>query len=226
MARTAKLVRQKKAKKKSTRKSPPAHKGRVAKKATKKTSKKVTKRAPQKTKAKKVAKGAPANQIKVGGLVPEFSLPSTAPSNSKANTEQEFQFSTDAHKGKALVLYFYPKDNTPGCTLEGQDFKKLYDQFASNNCEVVGISRDSLKSHEKFKSKFEFPFALLADENEQLCRLFDVIRPKKLYGREFIGVERSTFVIDENHVLRAEWRNVKVTGHAQEVLEFVKKMRR
>lgn len=125
-------------------------------------------------------------------------------------------------RGKKVVLYFYPKDATPGCTTEGQDFRDLHARFRRANTVILGVSRDSLKSHEKFKAKQEFPFDLLSDEDEKVCRQFDVIREKNLYGRKFKGIERSTFLIDEAGKLRAEWRKVKVKGHADEVLDAVK----
>jgi len=125
-------------------------------------------------------------------------------------------------RGQKVVIYFYPKDATPGCTTEGQDFRDLYRQFRKQNAVILGVSRDSLASHEKFKTKHEFPFELLSDPDEVLCTQFDVIREKTLYGRKFMGVERSTFLIDENGKLRQEWRKVKVKGHAAEVIEAVK----
>lgn len=125
-------------------------------------------------------------------------------------------------RGKKVIIYFYPKDNTPGCTTEGQDFRDLHAKFKRQKTLVFGVSRDSIASHEKFKAKFEFPFELLSDPDEKLCRKFDVIREKMLYGRKFMGVERSTFLIDEHGKLRREWRKVKVKGHAAEVLEAVK----
>ena len=126
--------------------------------------------------------------------------------------------------GSPLVLYFYPKDNTPGCTTEGQQFGELHAQFRDLGCTVLGISRDSMKSHENFKSKMAFPFDLLSDADEKLCTLFDVIRMKNMYGRLVRGIERSTFVIDRHGSVRREWRGVKVPGHAQEVLEFVRSL--
>jgi peroxiredoxin Q/BCP len=125
-------------------------------------------------------------------------------------------------RGRTVVLYFYPKDNTPGCTTEGQQFRDLFDEFQTAKCDVYGISRDSLKSHEGFKAKMGFPFALLSDAEEKACQLFDVIRMKNMYGKKVRGIERSTFVLDAHGVVRREWRGVKVPGHAQEVLEFVK----
>jgi thioredoxin-dependent peroxiredoxin len=135
------------------------------------------------------------------------------------------RFRLSEAKGRAVILYFYPKDNTPGCTTEGQQFRDLHDEFRKLGCSVYGISRDSLKSHESFKSKMSFPFELLSDTDETACRAFNVIRMKNMYGKKVRGIERSTFAIDENGVVRAEWRAVKVPGHAREVLEFVAKMR-
>jgi len=127
-------------------------------------------------------------------------------------------------RGQNVVLYFYPKDSTPGCTLEGQDFRDLHARFRRARTVVLGVSRDSLASHEKFKAKQNFPFDLLSDEDGELCRQFDVIREKSLYGRKFMGIERSTFLIDANGKLRREWRKVKVKGHAAEVLEAAKEL--
>jgi len=127
-------------------------------------------------------------------------------------------------RGKKVVLYFYPKDSTPGCTTEGQDFRDLHAKFQRAGAVILGVSRDSLASHEKFKEKLKLPFDLLSDPDEKLCRQFDVIREKSLYGRKFMGVERSTFLLDERGKLREEWRKVKVNGHAQEVLESVKNL--
>ena len=144
--------------------------------------------------------------------VPDFELPSTG--------NKTFKLS-DA-RGKPLVMYFYPKDNTPGCTAEGEQFRDMHPQFETLGCTLVGVSRDSLKSHEGFKSKMGFPFELLSDPDEKACKLFGVIKMKNMYGRQVRGIERSTFVIDCDGVLRREWRGVKVPGHAQEVLEFVR----
>ncbi len=124
-------------------------------------------------------------------------------------------------KGQKLVLFFYPKDDTPGCTLEGEDFRDHYEKFKKLNTEIFGVSRDSMGSHEKFKSKFQFPFGLISDPDGELCESFDVIREKNMYGKKYTGIERSTFVIDENGKLIQEWRKVKVPGHVEEVLEFV-----
>lgn len=125
-------------------------------------------------------------------------------------------------RGQNVVLYFYPKDATPGCTQEGQDFRDLHSRFRRQNTVIFGVSRDSLAAHEKFREKQKFPFHLLSDPDEKLCRQFDVIREKSLYGRKFMGVERSTFLVDAAGKLRGEWRNVKVKGHAEEVLDAAK----
>jgi len=143
--------------------------------------------------------------------VSDFSLPATG----------NRTFTLSGARGKHLVIYFYPKDNTPGCTSQAQQFRDLYDGFRKANCEVVGISRDSIKSHENFKAKFTLPFALLSDAGETVSELFGVIKLKKMYGKQVRGIERSTFVFDKNGVLRREWRGVKADGHAQEVLDFV-----
>ena len=127
-----------------------------------------------------------------------------------------------ALRGKKVVLYFYPKDATPGCTTEGQNFRDLHARFKRQNTVILGVSRDSIASHEKFKAKQGFPFDLLSDPDEKLCQQFDVIKEKTLYGRKFLGIERSTFLIDEEGKLRQEWRKVKVKGHAEEVLEAAK----
>jgi thioredoxin-dependent peroxiredoxin len=148
----------------------------------------------------------------LGKPVPDFSLPSTGGTTFKPSTA----------RGKKLVLYFYPKDNTPGCTQQGSDFRDSYAAFKRAGCEIYGVSRDPLKSHEGFKAKMKFPFELLSDEDETVCKLFDVIKMKNMYGRKVRGIVRSTFVVDEEGVLAREWRGVKVPGHVQEVLNFVK----
>ena len=130
-------------------------------------------------------------------------------------------FKLSEHIGKTLVIYFYPKDSTPGCTTQGQQFRDHYADFAAANTEIFGISRDSIKSHENFKAKFEFPFDLLADTEELACQLFGVIKMKKMYGKEVRGIERSTFIINTEGALIREWRGVKVDGHIPEVLAFV-----
>lgn len=128
-------------------------------------------------------------------------------------------------KGKKFVLYFYPRDSTPGCTTEGKDFSRLYDDFQKADCEILGVSRDSLQKHENFKAKQGFPFELISDPHETLCTLFDVIHEKNLYGKKYMGIVRSTFIVDEKGILRKEYREVKVKGHADEVLELVKKLK-
>ena len=125
---------------------------------------------------------------------------------------------------KNVVLYFYPKDSTPGCTTEGQNFRDLYDEFQSLDTEIFGVSRDSMRRHENFKAKQNFPFELISDEDESICKLFDVIKLKKLYGREYMGIERSTFLINKAGILTHEWRKVKVKGHVAEVLQAVKSL--
>jgi len=131
-------------------------------------------------------------------------------------------FRLSDYQGKNLVLYFYPKDNTPGCTTEGIQFRELYPQFQAANTEIFGISRDSLKSHEGFKAKLDMPFELISDPDETLCIMFDVMKMKNMYGKQVRGVERSTFVIDGAGTLVKEWRGVKVPGHVDDVLAFVK----
>ena len=127
-------------------------------------------------------------------------------------------------KGRKLVLYFYPKDNTPGCTLEGQNFRDLHEEFNAANAVILGVSRESIRSHNNFRAKFDFPFHLLSDPDETLCNSYGVIVEKSMYGRKYMGVDRSTFLIDEGGVLRREWRKVKVKGHADEVLEAVRSL--
>lgn len=131
-------------------------------------------------------------------------------------------FHLSAYKGKTVVLYFYPKDNTPGCTTESMQFRDLHQQFKKTNAEIFGISRDSIRSHDGFKTKLALPFELISDPDETVCNLFNVMRMKNMYGKQVRGVERSTFVIDGNGKLVKEWRGVKVPGHVEEVLEFVK----
>ncbi len=145
---------------------------------------------------------------------PDFELPATGNSTFRLR---------DA-RGKTVVLYFYPKDNTPGCTAEGQQFRDVHPKLRELGCEVYGISRDSLKSHESFKAKMNFPFELLSDSEEVACKLFDVIKMKSMYGKKVRGIERSTVVVDAQGVVRRVWRGVKVPGHVQEVLEFVKSL--
>ena len=144
----------------------------------------------------------------------------------KAETSGGETFKLTDAKGRNLVIYFYPKDSTPGCTREGQDFRDSYNTFKRNNTLIVGVSRDSVASHEKFRTRQGFPFELLSDTDETLCRLFDVIKEKNLYGKKVMGIERSTFLIDAGGKLRREWRKVKVDGHVDEVLEAVRDLNR
>lgn len=147
-----------------------------------------------------------------GKSVKDFSLPSTGGTT----------FRLGAFRGRKLVLFFYPKDNTPGCTTESAQFRDLHPDFLKAGCEIFGISRDSLKSHENFKAKLKLPFELLSDTGEKACAQFGVIKMKNLYGKKVRGIERSTFVIDSAGMLAREWRGVKVAGHVEEVLNFVK----
>lgn len=148
----------------------------------------------------------------IGKAVPNFTLPATG----------DKTISLKDLKGQNLVLYFYPKDSTPGCTLEGQGFRDNYSKFKRQNTIVLGVSRDSLKSHENFRDKQQFPFDLISDQEETLCMLFDVIKMKNMYGKKVRGIERSTFLIDDKGKLRQEWRKVKVDGHVDDVLAAVK----
>jgi peroxiredoxin Q/BCP len=147
-------------------------------------------------------------------LIPDFELVSTG----------NKQFRLSNVKNKYLAIFFYPKDDTPGCTNESQQFRDLYSEFLKENCEIVGISRDNLKSHEKFKEKYNLPYDLLSDTDEIVCELFDVIKMKNMYGKQVRGIERSTFIIDREGKLYKAWRGVKVPGHAEEVLTFVQQM--
>ncbi|HEY4375165.1 MAG TPA: peroxiredoxin [Burkholderiales bacterium] len=145
----------------------------------------------------------------VGLAVPDFSAPLTSGKT----------FKLSDYRGSKLVLYFYPKDSTPGCTIEGEAFRDLSPAFGDANTRIVGVSRDSLKSHENFKAKMNFPFELLSDPDEAVCLMFDVMQMKNMYGKQVRGVERSTFLIDAEGKVVREWRKVKVDGHVQEVLE-------
>lgn len=151
------------------------------------------------------------SKIQVGKKVPAF----------KAAATGDQTLALKDFKGSKLVLYFYPKDSTPGCTTEGQEFRDNYKKFKKANCEIVGVSMDSMKRHDNFRAKHEFPFHLISDEDRAVCEQFDVIKLKKMYGKEFEGIERSTFLIDENGKLQQEWRKVKVAGHVEEVLAAV-----
>jgi thioredoxin-dependent peroxiredoxin len=144
--------------------------------------------------------------------VTDFELPATSGKTIKLSD----------YLGKNLIIYFYPKDSTPGCTTQGMQFRDAYPEFQALNTEVLGISRDSIKSHENFKAKFTFPFELLSDADELACGIFNVIKMKNMYGKQVRGIERSTFIINKDGILVHEWRKVKVDGHVQEVLEFIK----
>jgi len=154
------------------------------------------------------------SEITIGSKVPDFTLPATGDREVKLKKL----------KGRNVVLYFYPKDSTPGCTTEGHEFSELHDEFSKLKTEILGVSRDSIKSHENFKAKQNFPFDLISDQDETLCQMFNVIREKNMYGKKVMGIERSTFLIDAKGVLRQEWRKVKAAGHAAEVLEAVKEL--
>ncbi len=151
-------------------------------------------------------------KVTLNKKVPDFELPATG---GKTIRLSEL-------RGRHVILYFYPKDSTPGCTREGQDFRDNYAKVRRRKGMVLGVSRDSIKSHENFKAKQDFPFDLLSDQDETLCRMFDVIKMKNMYGKQVRGIERSTFLIDSDGVLRREWRGVKVPGHVEEVLEALK----
>ncbi len=151
----------------------------------------------------------------LGKPAPDFTLPATG--------DKTISLS-DFHGKKNVVLYFYPKDNTPGCTTEGQNFRDAYDEFQQLDTEILGVSRDSVRTHENFKKKHEFPFDLISDPDEVACKAFDVIKEKKLYGKVHMGIERSTFLIDKNGILVREWRKVKVKGHVDEVLAAVREL--
>jgi peroxiredoxin Q/BCP len=151
---------------------------------------------------------------KIGSKVKDFSLPSSGGGT----------WSLKQAAGRKLVIYFYPKDMTSGCTRESQDFRDLYSAFRKAGVDIVGVSRDSVKSHDKFIDKEKLPFPLLCDAEERLCKQFDVIQEKSLYGKKYLGIERSTFLLDGTGILRREWRKVKVPGHAEEVLEAAKSL--
>lgn len=152
------------------------------------------------------------SKVKINNKVPDFNIQSTGDRTVRLSDL----------KGMNIVLYFYPKDNTPGCTTEGQNFRDNIRKFRARDTLIFGVSRDSIKSHEKFREKQCFPFDLLSDEDEKLCRLFDVIKEKNMYGKKVMGIERSTFLIDKKGVLRREWRKVKIDGHVDDVLDAVK----
>ena len=154
------------------------------------------------------------SKVHVGKKVPDF----------KALLDNEETFKLSENKGKNLVFYFYPKDNTPGCTKEGEDFRDNYSVIKKLNTEVIGVSKDSVASHQKFIKKFNFPFNLISDENEKVCNLFNVIKEKNMYGRKYMGIERSTFLIDTKGKLVKEWRKVRVKGHVDDVIESIKEI--
>ena len=154
------------------------------------------------------------SHLQIGDTLPAISLPMTS----------DHDFNTSDYAGQKLVIYFYPKDSTPGCTTEGNDFNAQLAAFKAANCQVFGVSRDSMRRHDNFKAKQGFEFELISDEEEQLCQLFDVIKLKKLYGKEYLGIDRSTFVFDATGTLVKEWRKVKVKGHVDEVLNFVQSL--
>ncbi len=158
-------------------------------------------------------KSIPSTPSAIGLQVPDFTVPATGG-----------DFALSAHLGKPVVLYFYPKDNTPGCTTQAQQFRDLHREFVKAGCVVVGVSRDSLKSHEGFKAKLGLPFDLISDIEGVLCRMFDVVKNKMLYGKKVLGIERSTFLIDAHGILRQEWRATKADGNAATVLEAVRKL--
>ena len=156
-----------------------------------------------------------AKPLTIGDTVLDFSAPATS----------DLNFKLSDYKGKSnLVIYFYPKDSTPGCTTEGQDFRDLHDQFKSHDTEIFGVSKDTMKRHDNFKAKQSFTFELISDVDEEVCNLFNVIQLKKLYGKEYMGIVRSTFLINKEGVLRQHWDKVRVKGHAAEVLEAVKEL--
>jgi len=155
------------------------------------------------------------NKVKIDEKVPEFDLLSTGNKTIKLSQL----------KGKNIIIYFYPKDSTPGCTIEAQNFRDNIRKFTSLNTVVLGVSRDKITSHEKFKKNQKIPFDLLSDDDEKLCKIFNVMKEKNMYGRKFIGIERSTFLIDERGILRNEWRKVKVKEHVNDVLQTLKKLK-
>ena len=152
------------------------------------------------------------SKVKIGKKIPSFS---TILDDGSELKSKDFN-------GKYIVIYFYPKDSTPGCTKEGEDFRDLHKEFIKSDAQIYGVSRDSIASHQKFKAKYKFPFNLISDEDESLCKLFDVIKEKNMYGRKYMGIERSTFLINDKGRLLSEWRKVKVKGHAQEVLDTLR----
>ena len=147
-------------------------------------------------------------KVSLGKAIPDF----------KGRITNELIIKFSDYKGQNIVIYFYPKDNTPGCTKEGEDFRDYFEDFKKNNTIIIGVSRDSVASHDKFTCKYNFPFQLISDEDEKVCKLFDVIKEKSMYGKKYMGIERSTFLINSEGKLLKEWRKVKVKGHVEEVL--------
>jgi peroxiredoxin Q/BCP len=155
------------------------------------------------------------SKLEIGETVPDFEAPATS----------DLNFKLSDYKGKSnLVIYFYPKDSTPGCTIEGQNFRDLIGEFKAHDTEVFGVSKDTMKRHDNFKAKQEFPFELISDESGEVCELFGVWQLKKNYGKEYMGIVRSTFLIDKDGVLRQQWNNLRVKGHVDAVLEAVKEL--
>lgn len=203
----------KKAIKKATTKTAPKAKKKAAPKATKKSASKVKNSSPKKS-VKKSKMTAILPTLKEGAMIPQFALPSTGNKN----------IDLSEYKGRKVVLFFYPKDATPGCTIEGHEFTKLHQDFNNLKTEIFGISRDTVQSHEKFKAKEGYSIELLSDADEAFCKAFNVIKSKNMYGKQVMGVERSTFLIDEQGTVIKEWRGVKAEGHAQQVLDYIKSM--
>ena len=153
-------------------------------------------------------------KVSLGKAIPDF----------KGRITNELIIKFSDYKGQNIVIYFYPKDNTPGCTKEGEDFRDYFADFKKNNTIIIGVSRDSVASHDKFTCKYNFPFQLISDEDEKVCKLFDVIKEKNMYGRKYMGIERSTFLINHEGTLVNEWRKVRVKGHVEKVLEALNEL--
>tara|TARA_B100000809_G_scaffold60574_1_gene57142 strand:- start:1877 stop:2344 length:468 start_codon:yes stop_codon:yes gene_type:complete len=153
-------------------------------------------------------------KVSLGKAIPDF----------KGRITNDLIIKYSDYKGQNIVIYFYPKDNTPGCTKEGEDFRDYFEDFKKNNTIIIGVSRDSVASHDKFTCKYNFPFKLISDEDEKVCKLFDVIKEKNMYGRKYMGIERSTFLINHEGILVNEWRKVRVKGHVEKVLEALNKL--
>ena len=153
-------------------------------------------------------------KVSLGKAIPDF----------KGRITNDLIIKLSDYKGQNIVIYFYPKDNTPGCTKEGEDFRDYFEDFKKNNTIIIGVSRDSVASHDKFTCKYNFPFKLISDEDEKVCKLFDVIKEKNMYGRKYMGIERSTFLINHEGILVNEWRKVRVKGHVEKVLEALNEL--